>query len=395
MERSASSPHAREAASSPASPARSCAPVSAFARASVGRGSPSSARTIRSNPSFSGPRCDQTHQNAAHSRSSNSCSRVASKWLSAARTLSSSTSSRSSHSSSSCRRCGSASSAIARKCSAWRRRTSSLRRSTRAARARTRGSSRTSRTARRCGGRGSSRRGIWSVSRSASATRSAASSVQPPAKTARRANSRCSSGVSRSCDHSIVERSVRWRGSASRPPLKQVEAPREPLEDLRGRERPRTGSRELDRERHVVEAPAELADRASARLEAGAREEQLDRLGLGERRHLELDLAANAQALAARREHARGSDTPRPGRRAPAPRRSPARGCRGRAASRARRCASARPSFAPTVCAISSITSAGSRSGASPTQKAPALWLRRARPPPRSRAGSCPSRRDR
>ena len=52
----------------------------------------------------------------------------------------------------------------------------------------------------------------------APATASEASSVHPPAKTARRRKSRCSSAESRSYDHSIVARNVRCRGSASRPP---------------------------------------------------------------------------------------------------------------------------------------------------------------------------------
>ena len=52
----------------------------------------------------------------------------------------------------------------------------------------------------------------------------------------------------------------------------QVEALAEPLEDLRRRERPRTRGGELDRERQVVEAPAELGDLgASARAATGRR----------------------------------------------------------------------------------------------------------------------------
>ncbi len=84
--------------------------------------------------------------------------------------------------------------------------------------------------------------------------------------------------------------------------LQEVEALREPLEDLRGRERSRTGRGELDRERHVVECPAERADRIVGPLEAGAREEQRDGIGLGERLNFVLDLSPNAEALSARRE---------------------------------------------------------------------------------------------
>src|SRR5207248_9288903 len=48
---------------------------------------------------------------------------------------------------------------------------------------------------------------LFRSSRSAAHTSSAASSVQPPSKTARQANSSCSSSVSRSYDHWIVARS--------------------------------------------------------------------------------------------------------------------------------------------------------------------------------------------
>ena len=53
------------------------------------------------------------------------------------------------------------------------------------------------------------------------ATASAASSVPPPLNTERRPKSRCSTGVSSLKLHSIVARSVCWRGSASRPPLRR------------------------------------------------------------------------------------------------------------------------------------------------------------------------------
>ena len=98
----------------------------------------------------------------------------------------------------------------------------------------------------------------WSVSRSAPTTRSAASSVQPPAKTERRAKRRCSAGESSSYDHAIVARSVCWRGSQVAAALEQVEARRQPLDDLRRREHARPRSGELDGEWQVVEAAAEL-----------------------------------------------------------------------------------------------------------------------------------------
>ena len=82
----------------------------------------------------------------------------------------------------------------------------------------------------------------------------------------------------------------------------QVEAPREPLEDLRRRQDLRTGGGELDRERHVVEGAAERADGFVRLGEARAGDEQLDGVGLGERLDRVLDLASDAEALPARRE---------------------------------------------------------------------------------------------
>ena len=58
-------------------------------------------------------------------------------------------------------------------------------------------------------------------SRSAFATCSAASSVQPPRNTDSAASSFRSSGLSSSYDHSMVERSVCCRVSASRPPRRR------------------------------------------------------------------------------------------------------------------------------------------------------------------------------
>ena len=80
--------------------------------------------------------------------------------------------------------------------------------------------------------------------------------------------------------------------------LEEVEPLREALEDLPRRERLRARGGELDRERQVVEARAELGDLV-ARLEPGALAEERDGLGRGERRHRVLDLALDAQELAA------------------------------------------------------------------------------------------------
>ena len=61
--------------------------------------------------------------------------------------------------------------------------------------------------------------------------------------------------------------------------LEQVEPLRETLEDLRRREDARARGGQLDRERQVVQPPAELGDRL-VRCEPRALTEQLDRVGL-------------------------------------------------------------------------------------------------------------------
>ena len=207
-------------------------------------------------------------------------------------------------------------------------------------------------------------------SSSASATFSAASSVQPPANTLRRAKSVCSSGPRSSYDHSIVARSVRWRTSASRPPLEQVETLSKAVEQLLGAEhrRPRRG--ELDREREVVEPPAQLLDRRRS-LHAGPLAEERDSLLGHERRQRVLALAADSQDLAARHHHARDSGTrpaARTARERPRPR---VRSCRARRASACRRCARRVPHAHRRSASTVSSTSAESRSGASGTQKTP------------------------
>jgi hypothetical protein len=81
----------------------------------------------------------------------------------------------------------------------------------------------------------------------------------------------------------------------------QIESLGEAFEDLRRGERFRAGGGELDRERQVVEASAELGD-LSGTFEPGALAEERDRLGRGEWRHLVLDLPLDAKELAARHE---------------------------------------------------------------------------------------------
>ncbi len=83
--------------------------------------------------------------------------------------------------------------------------------------------------------------------------------------------------------------------------LEQVEAGGEALQDLGRGERLRAGGGELDGEREVVQARAELGDLVGG-LELGARAEEGDGLGGGERGDRVLDLAGDAQELAARDE---------------------------------------------------------------------------------------------
>ena len=188
------------------------------------------------------------------------------------------------------------------------------------------------------------------MSRSALATCSAASSVQPPLKTASRAKRACSRSSSRSWLQAIVARSVCWRGSASRPPLSRSRR-------CDSRSRICAGDRTLVRaaasssgERQVVQPPAELRDRL-VRLEPRAGAEELDRLGLCQRRDRVLDLAVDAQQLAARDEQlqvrAGSSNSPSSG----AASTTCSKLSSSSSSSRSPMC-SARPSFAPSVCAI-------------------------------------------
>src|SRR6266480_1094043 len=80
--------------------------------------------------------------------------------------------------------------------------------------------------------------------------------------------------------------------------LEQVEALRETLEDLGRRQDVRSSRRQLHRERQVVETAAELSDRLVA-LESRAAAEELDRVGLGERKDRVSDFSPDAQELTA------------------------------------------------------------------------------------------------
>ena len=137
------------------------------------------------------------------------------------------------------------------------------------------------------------------MSRSASATCSAASRVQPPRKTARRGEELLLGGSSSSYDQAIVARSVCWRGVGVAAAFEQVEPLRQALEDLGGGNDARSGGGQLERERELVQAPAQLGDRL-VRLEPGAGAEELDCLALLQGRHRVLALAPDAQQLPAR-----------------------------------------------------------------------------------------------
>ena len=183
----------------------------------------------------------------------------------------------------------------------------------------------------------------------------------------------CSFSDRNSYDHSIVARSVCCRGSASRPPVKRSSRCARPLEDLLRREHARAGGGELERQRQVVEPPAELVDgrgsasrrrdrrRASplrARRAASPRTRPRPRTRSSSR-----EVTSRRELRAALHEHRPGSAPPRP----------PAPGCRERAASPSRRCvrrdrplprAPVRPREAPAPCRGAT---------ARPTQNTPAL----------------------
>ena len=99
--------------------------------------------------------------------------------------------------------------------------------------------------------------------------------------------------------------------------LQQVEALRQPLDELLRREDDGSGSGELERERQVVEPPAELGDglrllrRRVERPCAG--EEQLDSVLRLEARHRIHVLALELEPLAARDDNRRPGDVPQLG----------------------------------------------------------------------------------
>ena len=192
------------------------------------------------------------------------------------------------------------------------------------------------------------------ASTSAPQISSAASSVQPPAKTARRANRSCSAGVSRSWLQAIVARSVRCRSGADRePPASRGSRCSSRSSSDRQRERLHASGRQLDRERQAVEAPADLGDLA-VRREVGAdgqrpaarRAPPLRARATGRRR------PPTRRRRAAARGSSRapsGADTSRSSRPRRQLRRADARSCRARAAAACRRPSPASVSFEPSA----------------------------------------------
>ena len=158
-----------------------------------------------------------------------------------------------------------------------------------------------------------------------------------------------------------------------------------------GRERLDARGGELERQRQLVEAPADLGDGLvglEVRLDCPRPcEEEADAFLVSERRHRVLLLAGQVQRLPARDEDvevgARGQQRPRA---RPLPRRR-ARSCRRAGASPCRRCARRDRSSTPTTCAAVARTSSGSRKRrrAGPTRRRPGSGRRRRRPPARAR----------
>ena len=136
------------------------------------------------------------------------------------------------------------------------------------------------------------------MSRSASATSSAASSVQPPAKTESARKTRCSSSDEEVVAPGDGRPECLLAGVGVSAAFQQIEAIGEAIENLHRSKRLRAGGSELDCEREVVEASAELGDLVRE-FEPGALAEEIDCLGRGEWRHRVLDLALYAQELAA------------------------------------------------------------------------------------------------
>ena len=90
-------------------------------------------------------------------------------------------------------------------------------------------------------------------------------------------------------------------GTASRPPLEEIEALREPLEDLAWEKNAGVRCGELQREREPVERAAKSLTASVGSVRARSQKRSY-RLGICQRLHWVLDLAADAQELAARHQ---------------------------------------------------------------------------------------------
>ena len=187
------------------------------------------------------------------------------------------------------------------------------------------------------------------VSRSAPATSSAASSVQPPRKTERRAKSCCSS-LARG-----GRRTTRsWRaGSAV-----GVGVPPALSRSRRSERRSRIWAGVSAFVRAAASSTASGSESRrlhSSAIPSGARAgsatEELDRLGLGQRRDRVLDLARDAQELARGDEERQVGQASRSAASSGAASITCSRLSRRSSISRSSMCA-ARPSLAPSVCAI-------------------------------------------
>ena len=220
------------------------------------------------------------------------------------------------------------------------------------------------------------------------ATRAAASSVHPSANTDSASTSSRSESLSSPKLHSTVARSVRWRSGRSTGPVPSASRTfSSRANSVTGGSSRVRGRRELDREGQPVEAATDLRDGGGVRVvqrevvadrprpiheetHCRQRRELLERRAPGERRdgerlHGVLPLGAEAQHGAARGEDPDVRSMRRGVDRARLPRPSPARGCRGPAASGALAKNSIKVSSAERVPSMGAPTAAATRGSTS------------------------------
>ena len=190
----------------------------------------------------------------------------------------------------------------------------------------------------------------------------------------------------------MVARSVCWRGSESRPPLSR--SSRWERRSRIWRERaPSSLQRQARRRGEGCPACTKLGD-LLAWLDVRSLAEEGDGFGLGERWDRVLDLAGDAQELAARDEKREVGAALRRDESSGAASMTCSRLSSRRSISRSAMC-SARPSLAPSVWAIVSVTRAGSRrEQAQPRTRLPCTRAR-GTSLPRARAASCRCPQDR